>query len=138
MGKFLLDKDEDTDFNDYELSFNEKILKVNLIIKYDYYNSYGAVVGALPANEEDSNSKIIDIKEGDKLMPLYPIRGDVDFNKSNEADIYDGKYIKGQSVNLEDGYLDLTMRSFSDDIKMVYGYIIVNNKQEYYETNFIE
>lgn len=71
-------------------------------------------------------------------MPLYSIRGDVDFNKSNEADIYDGKYIKGQSVNLEDGYLDLTMGSFSDDTKMVYGYIIVNNKQEYYETNFIE
>lgn len=220
--KFLLDKDEDTDFNDYELSFNEKILKVdlgkeeiknisviylakcklykdniyyyisidsdvdidingsatsnienditfingvpvctiersynseyleclspallddkkvNLIIKYDYYNSYGAVVGAVPDNEEDTNSKIIDIKEGDKLMPLYPIRGDVDFNKSNEADIYEGKYIKGQSINLEDGYLDLTMGSFSDDRKMVYGYIIVNNKQEYYETNFIE
>lgn len=112
--------------------------KVNLIIKYNYYNSYGAVVGAVPANEEDTNSKIIDIKEGDKLIPLYPIRGDVDLSKSNEADIYDGKYIKGQSINLEDGYLDLTMGSFSDDTKMVYGYIIVNNKQEYYETNFIE
>ncbi|MBE6051801.1 MAG: hypothetical protein E7214_14425 [Clostridium sp.] len=112
--------------------------KVNLLIKYDYYNSFGVVVGAVPVNEDDTNNKIIEVKKDDILIPLFPIKGEVDLSKINKDDLYEDKYIKGMKINTDDGYLDLSIGNISKNDKMMYGFIIVNNKQEYYETNFIE
>lgn len=110
---------------------------VNLILKYDIYNSYGAIEGAVPFNDKSVDSKIIEIQGNDEIIPLFPIKEDSDAEKVDDEDLYDNKYIKGSKINAHNGHLDVSTKTVEDTSQMIYGYIIYDNKQQARETQFI-
>lgn len=114
--------------------------EVYLIIKYDYLNSYGSVIGAINFTyDNQAPNRIFEIESGDEIIPLYPMEDEIiNFNNISQDKIHDNKYFKGETIKVDEYGLDVNQEVLNNKDYLKYGFIIINSKQEASEIMAIE
>lgn len=107
-----------------------------LLIEYDFNNCNGTVLGAIRGfDPSEAQNKIINIKDGDEITPLFPFKDDSDISSISKDKIYNDEYFKGNMIKADEKGLDINDGELEGKEKIKYSFILINSSQEKYEIN---